>query len=477
MNKYKFSIIAILLVTCTSCEKQLQERVFSQLSPNNYFTRAVDAETALNAVYASLNYPNQIRDILVFGEVPTDIMFERAGAIFAQIQPVEDFTWDASHAWLLNYWTTLYKGIYDANLILESVPGIDMNEERKEILLGEARFFRAWNYFVLYDLFGPTPIVTTSETSVTDRPSRPSKEEFLSFVESEFTLAAAALPVTQAQYPRATKGAALSFLCKFYLNNKKWTEAAETAQQVIDLGAYSLFRVNNRTDLFSFSYEKNSELIMVSPYLSIVGFGNGYFAHAAPAGYKHQFGSKVIFAANFRIRSAFLNSFHPDDERLDAFITSYLHQNGNTVTLGVDDARSFKYPEDPNGVGSEAGNDIPLVRYADILLARAEALNELNGPTQESLDLINQVRQMAVVPDLQLADIAGKDDLRDRILDERGWEFHTEGLRRQDLIRHGKFIDNALSRGKTAAKPHHVLYPIPQREIDANPNLEQNEGY
>src|SRR5690606_12480916 len=117
------------------------------------------------------------------------------------------------------------------------------------------------------------------------------------------------------------------------------------------------------------------------------------------------------------------------------------------------------------------GNDIVLMRYADILLARAEALNEISGPTQESIDLINEVRVIAGVPELQLVDFPDKESLRDHILAERGWEFHTEALRRQDLIRHGKFISGALARGKTAARPHHVLYPIPQREIDANPNL------
>ncbi len=142
----------------------------------------------------------------------------------------------------------------------------------------------------------------------------------------------------------------------------------------------------------------------------------------------------------------------------------------------LNDVRSFKYWPDPNGVGENMGNDIVYIRYADVLLSRAEALNELNGPNQESIDLINQVRQRANTTLLKLADYTNKLLLRDFLLAERGREFFSEGLRREDLIRHGKFIQSAKERGY-AAKEYQVVYPIPLQQIDANPNLTQNEGY
>ena len=184
----------------------------------------------------------------------------------------------------------------------------------------------------------------------------------------------------------------------------------------------------------------------------------------------------INFAAQFKIRSEFLELFEEGDERLDAFLFEYVNQAGDTVSLGEDDVRSFKYPEDPDGTNSVTSNDLPLVRYADILLSRAEALNELNGPNQESIDLINQVRGAAGVDDIELTNFGSTQELRDFILDERGREFHTEFLRRQDLIRHGKFIEMAQQRGKPA-QDYHVLYPIPQSELDRNSNLEQNPGY
>jgi hypothetical protein len=138
--------------------------------------------------------------------------------------------------------------------------------------------------------------------------------------------------------------------------------------------------------------------------------------------------------------------------------------------------RSFKFPEDLPATGADMGNDFPVVRYADILLSHAEALNEINGPTQEAIDFINAVRTKAGVPALSLADYGTKELLRDHILKERGWEFFSEELRRQDLVRQGKFIEYGKSRGKTAFD-YQVLYPIPQSEIDRNPSLKQNDGY
>jgi hypothetical protein len=222
--------------------------------------------------------------------------------------------------------------------------------------------------------------------------------------------------------------------------------------------------------------EGNKEFLFAAPFIAHNAIGNTYLSHAAPPGYRFQFPPKVNFAAQFKIYSDFIDTFEPDDQRLAAFLFEYTNQAGNTVVLGTDDARSFKYPEDPNGVGDVSSNDFPLLRYADILLSRAEALNELSGPNEESISLINEVRQAARVSPVSLGDFTSQSDLRDFILAERGREFHTEALRRQDLIRHGRFIASALSRGKPAS-PHHVLYPIPQVEMDANPNLIQNDGY
>jgi hypothetical protein len=132
---------------------------------------------------------------------------------------------------------------------------------------------------------------------------------------------------------------------------------------------------------------------------------------------------------------------------------------------------------DPNTVGNHSGNDLPLIRYADILLTRAEALYEVSGPTQEALDLMNEVRDRANLGGLTLADATSKEVLRDLILRERGWEFVTEAKRREDLLRQDKFISLAQARIRSDITDMYKVFPIPQTERDANKACGQNQGY
>ncbi|MCL6218983.1 RagB/SusD family nutrient uptake outer membrane protein [Zunongwangia pacifica] len=477
--KSKYLIPVLLLFIITGCSDALEEETFSSLGPSNFYTSAEDAESLLNGVYAnSQGYRDLLRDYLALGEMTTDVLIERGGAINATTQPIEDFEFDASHPYFQFLWTRNYSAIYRANVVIDQVPAIEMNEDRKAEIIGEARFLRALNYYQLYYRFGPTPLIINSETSVTDRPERAGEEEFLNFLINEFQTAANSLPTTQMQYGRATSGAALGFLAKVYLNDKQWQQAAETAQLVINSGVYDLYIEGSREQLFALENEGDNEFIFVIPYADNPNrdSGNTYLSHAAPPGYQFQFPPKVNFAAQFKTRSEFIDMFSDEDQRLNSFVFEYQNLAGETVTLGQDDVRSFKYPEDPNGVGDVSGNDFPLLRYADILLTRAEALNEIQGPNQETIDLINMVRIAAGVPQISLSDFSGTTSLRDFIFTERGREFFTEALRRQDLIRQGTFISKALARGK-AAQDFQVLFPIPQSEIDKNSNLEQNPGY
>jgi hypothetical protein len=205
-------------------------------------------------------------------------------------------------------------------------------------------------------------------------------------------------------------------------------------------------------------------------------------AHTFPPAYPIQT-NWIIFGAQFKLYTKFVDSFEPADKRLNMILTNYTDTKGVYHEMSKDaggnalnNARSFKFVPDPAGLSADMGNDIPVIRYSDILLSRAEALNELNGPQDAAVSLINEVRTRAGAKEIKLADYPAKEGLRDFILAERGREFFGEGKRREDLIRMNKFISGAQARG-VSAKDFHVLYPIPQTEIDADKNLEQNEGY
>lgn len=461
-----------LLISLTACEKALDEDNFSQLSTDEFLKtesgiKALSISAYSNAQFVA--FPMNVK--INFGELPTDIMFQAGGGVAGNAAQLYNFSWEPSMEWFnIQTWNKVYRAVRDANIILEHVDDVTMSETQKNTYKGEAKFLRAFSYYLLNDWYGPVPLNTTSEN--TDGIQRATETEMNSFLETEFTEAGNLLPVTQSEYGRATKGAALGFLTKFYLNTKQWQKCADAALAVMNLGVYELYP--NYVNMFKVENERNKEFIFTSPAVSIGGQGNQWMAVSFPATYP-RLPNQASFASNYKLYDNFVNSFAANDARRGSILTTYTAVNGSTVILlGKNDSRSFKYYPDPASLSSDAGNDIPELRFADILLARAEALNELNGPTLENIDLINRVRARANVTLLSLGSFT-KETLRDAILDERKWEFFTEGFRRQDLIRHGKFISNAVARGKNA-KNFQQRYPIPQTEINIS-KIQQNDGY
>lgn len=464
--------LGLLLGGCES--SLLDEEVYSELGPTNFFRSEQDAMALLYSAYdieQNYNGPVELR----IEDITADITIQRSGGERRQAQPFEDFTWDATHPELTNFWDRGYRAIARTNLALEEVPKMTFSEDRKQQIVAEARFIRAESYIVLDGYWGPVPLITSSEVDPDAQPARATEEELNQFIESELLAVAEVLPTVAPEYPRATRGAALALLARHYLNNQKWQQAADAAKRVMDLGVYSLFSGAHRMDMFKVEHERNPEFIHVRPFVTNLR-PNNMIQRVAPPGYRFKAPPKANWATQYKILSSFLSSFHPKDQRKDVIITEYRNMQGRLVKLGKDNARAFKYQEDLNATGVGSGNDIPVIRYADVLLIRAEALNELRGPNQESIDLINEVRAKAGVPPVTLAQLSSKQALRDHILKERGWEFYYEGRRREDLIRHGRFIELARQRGKNA-QPHHVVFPIPQDELDKNPNLKQNPGY
>lgn len=481
MKKLKI-LLSTIIVLCsvTSCEDLLEEKTYTALQPSDFFNTLEDAEITLNSIYGELRYSDITRDAVTLQEVCTDIHLERSGGIFTFNEPIEEFVWTSSHQWLRNDWERRYRGIFKANVVLDNLDPITGDEERKAEIRAEAVFLRAFNYYLLYDKFGPVPLVTTSVTEVTDRPARATEQEMIDFMVTEFRQAADVLPLTppRDQYGRPTKGAALTALMKLYMMVRDWENAASTAQEVMDLGVYDLFIEGNRTELFSPENQRDNEFIFVSVMSDTPNntTGDGWLSHVVPRGYQWKYPPRQIFAAEYKIRSAFLETFEPGDERFDAFLLEFVNADGETIVLGEDNARSLKFPEYPNQDASRSSDDFPFFRYADVLLSRSEALNELNGLNQESVDLLNMVRDAAGVRTFAVSDFSSAQEFKEFLLAERGREFHTEALRRQDMIRHGVFVEQARERGKPA-QDFHVRYPIPITEIERNPNLVQNEGY
>lgn len=476
MNISNFSTILVsfvLMLLIASCESVIDTEVSSEIPSSSIFSSESGLQSVLNSAYANQtgNGCCTNRAHVYLSSMASGEAYSIRGGIEPLLDQLENFTWQSSHGYFDDIYSDLYASIRDVNIILENINNDEFSAQFQTEKAAEARFLRALDYVYLYNLFGPTPLHTKTEDVILPRAS---DEEMKTFIENELLAAAADLPVEQEAFGMATKGAALGILSKFYLNTKQWQKAAETARQVIDLNKYSLFPEYDQ--MFTLENEGNSEMIWSLVYHAI-GNPHHIVALTFPTDYPLPQPNQVVFAAHKYLFDDFVNSFEEGDTRKNLIITEYTNISGEHIQLlGKDESLPIKYGFDPNASGPNQGNDIPVVRYADILLTRAEALNEMNGPNQESVDLINMVRNRANVSELNLADFPAKASLRDHIFQERRWEFFIEAKLREDQIRQGTFISNAQARGENA-QSHHVLYPLPQSEMNANPELVQNEGY
>ncbi|OOQ59782.1 RagB/SusD family nutrient uptake outer membrane protein [Mucilaginibacter pedocola] len=475
---YKFWILCLALVLGTGCKKGLDIAPASELSDSFLLTKK-GATALLNGVYADGQF---IADAgvnrIYVEEAVTDVLVNYRGALNIDVLPFQSFNWLPTAPFLSQFYSKNYTTIRDANILLSNIPNNpELSADEKKLMTAEARFLRGLAYYYLYGWFGPVPMITKPFTSATDDFNVPKAEEteLLNFIESELIASANDLPGTIITTGKATKGAALGVLTKFYLQTKNWQKATATAKQVMDMNIYKL-----QTDyvaLFDRANKGNPEMIFVYPALNKIGFGNVWTANALPPQYP-----TTVFntATQVCMPLAFYKTFAAADKRRNLILTSYTSTTGALIdlTTGVEyqNPRSLKYPTDPAADERHHGNDFPLIRYADILLSRAEALVQEGAVTQEAVDLLNMVHTRAGLTAFTLTDLPDKNTFITALVKERGWEFYSEGKRREDLLRNGLFLKNATDRG-LPAKDFQVRFPFPQSEVDANKKLVQNTGY
>lgn len=473
MKSFRLILLSGLILIGFSCEDTLDEKIYSQLAPSTLFTSESGVNFLVNSAYAYAHRSGVTATWSAYylGGNPTGEIWGLGGSIESAWVQLQDFTWDATNGQSMAMWTTYYSAIRDANIVIDNIENPKFSAAYITTTKAEAHFIRGWSYAELYNLYGPLPLYTSPD----DNPlqARASDAETRSFIESDLTTAISGLP-DNAAFGRGTKGNAMAILCKYYMNTRQWQKAADMAEAIIDLGKYSL--LPNYADVFAFAHEGNNELIWALPKnAAVASVANNVVALVFPPNYPRPYANNGVFAARTYLFDSFVNSFEVGDTRKNSIITSWSVGGVPQPALGSDRSFPFKYGWDANSIGANQGNDVPVIRYADILLSRAEALNELSGPSQEVIDRINEVRNRAGATPLLLAGF-DQVSLRNAILQERKWEFFHEGKSREDEIRQGVFISRAVARGKNA-KPYHVLYPIPATELDANSLLVQNDGY
>ncbi len=484
----------LLLFTFVGCDNFLEENPDSLITSENFFQTESDAIAGVNAIYTVLNDNGYYgRNFWEFADVSADNA--NAGELEGGVDALDFIGADDGFR---NYWTSIYRGINNANTVLSAVPSIEFDEKLKNRILGEAQFLRALLYFDLVRSFGGVPLITepTIDDSNNQIP-RASAEEIYDLVINDLLQAESLLPDSYggSDVGRPTSGAAKSLLAKVYLTLQDWGNAREKADEVIQSGAYSLFQdfrdvfrvenENGQEHIFSIQFEAGGADAVASSFTSdfasrnpdiLLGLGTGLRAGAGIAAEQEFFDN---YPDHYRKNITMIDSFPTP------FFPEIMGEESGVAQAGP---ACMKYWDPTIPDENQGDANWMVLRYADVLLMFAEAENELSGPTPAAYNAINQVRKRARDanadgvddPDelAALPDLSGlsTNEFRQAVLRERELELCFEGHRRWDLLRRNMFVEELQASGKPA-EARHILFPIPSLEILANPSLTQNPGY
>lgn len=492
------------------------------VAPENFYRNADDALSALSAAYATfvdLDSPlqNQTyfgRNLMMLIEYPTEVTTSRLSSgnersLIGTYHP----QFSSSHAYLLGVWQAAYSGINRANAVIDHVPGINMDPTRRDQIVAEAKFLRSMHYFWLAGLFGGVPLKLTSTTTIdTPPPARSTAKDTYAQIEKDLTDAAAVLPNSwgSSDFGHATKGAALTLLGKTYLqaaatgagDASDYTKAADAFRTVQTLG-YSLDA--NYASLFDGTNEKSPEIIWSMQNIRLAGSG-GYLSQwyspiTSPALY-------VPGAQNqFQAERPFYDSYNANDIRKAGTWMTSITYNGKTVTWawtsGIQTSSNYgstgpvprKYVDLAAPANGAEAPDYVYLRYADVLLSLAEAINGTSGPTTEAYTAVNLVRARAKVPNLTAGLSAAA--FKDSVSLERRYELAMEGhgvfdnrrnwtwakarveanMAQISTLNKSPFTSSVEKLDSRPISDKWKLYPIPAHACELNPALTQNPGW
>lgn len=462
-----------------SCKKDFIELTpISTASVEAVYKTDKDFQDAVLGVYTVLR--NQYQDFWIFGDLRADDSWHALGND-AFLVSVNTFSMNSSSSLMINSWRNYYSMVNRANLILARVadadPAVVKNKDRH---IAEARFLRAMAYFDLVRIWGDVPM-TTSPIGI-DEGYKLAREKVakiyndviipdLLFAESKLTV-----KYSGGDVGRATKGAAMSILSRVYMTIKDFQKAEAKLQEVTTMG-YAL--LNNYADLFDYSKDEHySEYIFDIEYQDGgLGLGSGYSNKFLPksAGSAGDLFYNVKGGAGEQNTPTveFMNAFDPNDKRRDITVARGYYDNTGAFKGFLQIATFTKKYLAPTPAINDSKVNWKVIRYADVLLMYAEALNEI-GKTQQAIPYINMIRKRAGLPEYTTLT---KEEAREKIYSERRFELGMEGVRWFDLVRTGTVLTVMAPFG---LKPHMTVFPIPLIEIQIinNPSvLPQNPGY
>ena len=486
--KLKYNLIAIALLgfSFSSCSDFLEQNPQTDLSENDFYKTANDILSAVNGAYSSLQEGDIYGNWYVFGEIPSDNTRNQLSGSVTTQNEFDQFYIDTQNSMIANFWKAAYKVINRTNTILGRIDGIEINTELANRYKLECKFIRALMYFNLVRVYGDVPLVL-KEISISESYDilREPKENVYTQIIADLK-EAQDLPVSYstAEDGRATQGAAKALLANVYMTLHKYAEAETILAEIINSGRYSLLEntpgslnIDGYKNVFSPVNHNSKEGIFEIQFLK-GGYGEGsnYANNFAP----ENSGTNVVAVGgtggNNIPEMDIYNAYEEGDLRRD-FSMSLGYYDNRKNNEWVESRYVCKFMDVPYQ-NNDASNNYPVIRYADVILMYAEALNQ-NGKTAEACKYLNMTRRRGFgyqttetsPVDLQTTD---KAQFALMVEQERRVELAFENHRWFDLIRTGRAVEVMRSKGFSLNETN-LICPIPQKQIDVNPKLTQND--
>ena len=486
--KLKYNLIAIALLgfSFSSCSDFLEQNPQTDLSENDFYKTADDILSAENGVYSSLQEGDIYGNWYVFGEIPSDNTRNQLSGSVTTQNEFDQFYIDTQNSMIANFWKAAYKVINRTNTVLGRIDGIEINTELANRYKLECKFIRALMYFNLVRVYGDVPLVL-KEISISESYDilREPKENVYNQIIADLK-EAQDLPVSYstAEDGRATQGAAKALLANVYMTLHKYAEAETILAEIINSGQYSLLEntpgslnIDGYKNVFSPVNHNSKEGIFEIQFLK-GGYGEGsnYANNFAP----ENSGTNVVAVGgtggNNIPEMDIYNAYEEGDLRRD-FSMSLGYYDNRKNNEWVESRYVCKFMDVPYQ-NNDASNNYPVIRYADVILMYAEALNQ-NGKTAEACKYLNMTRRRGFgyqttetsPVDLQTTD---KAQFALMVEQERRVELAFENHRWFDLIRTGRAVEVMKSKGFSLNETN-LICPIPQKQIDVNPKLTQND--
>ncbi|MDN3690524.1 RagB/SusD family nutrient uptake outer membrane protein [Cyclobacterium jeungdonense] len=494
-----------MALTVIACEEFLERNPTTEISGPTFWNSQKDAEMALAGVYSRLNtntfnYEGVYSLAIMAGDANEGGQSLGASSTGTFAMGIMEAV---SGGLLANIYNDCYRGVASCNYFLANIDRVDMPATTINRYKGEVHFLRALFYFNLADFYGGVPLYTEPVSAEEAKVAQSTKEQVFQQVLSDLDLAIANLPNSDySSEGHAVRGSALALKSRVLLHQSDWSGAATAAAQVMADGQFSLHQEKWGNLFLAEGQNNNPEIMFSTRYLNpdnssqqdirILWHGIWNPRQELRDAYECTDGLPITESPLYdpenwqenrdpRLGQTMRN-FEDPAVKASGEVVSFAY-NGVSMT-GLMPAKGGNVETLPIDYSTKSEQDWILIRYAEVLLNFAEATNELSGPVPAVYDAVNAIRTRQGVDMPPLPSGLTKDEMRERIRNERRVEFAFEGMRYRDIKR-WKIAEtyiptlvepsSGLSRAFDPGK--HYLFPFPQSEIDINPNLVQNPGY